>query len=50
MAAQNHGQVIYECAEHTANADTICTRRLLEPIKLLGRKDRARFFHPKHLR
>lgn len=44
LAAQSHVQVSFETAEYTANADAIGTLRLLEAIKLLGLKDRTRFY------
>ena len=44
LAAQSHVQVSFETAEYTANADAIGTLRLLEAIKLLGLKERTRFY------
>jgi GDPmannose 4,6-dehydratase len=44
LAAQSHVQVSFETAEYTANADAIGTLRLLEAIKLLGLKDKSRFY------
>jgi GDPmannose 4,6-dehydratase len=44
LAAQSHVQVSFETAEYTANADAIGTLRLLEAIKLLGLRDRTRFY------
>lgn len=44
LAAQSHVQVSFETAEYTANADAIGTLRLLEAIKLLGLKDKTRFY------
>ena len=44
LAAQSHVQVSFETPEYTANADAIGTLRLLEAIRILGMKDRARFY------
>jgi GDPmannose 4,6-dehydratase len=44
LAAQSHVQVSFETPEYTANADAIGTLRLLEAIKLLGLKDKTRFY------
>ncbi len=44
LAAQSHVQVSFETAEYTANADAIGTLRLLEAIRLLGLKDKTRFY------
>lgn len=44
LAAQSHVKVSFETAEYTANADGLGTLRLLEAIRLLGLKDRARFY------
>jgi GDPmannose 4,6-dehydratase len=44
LAAQSHVQVSFETAEYTANADALGTLRLLEAIRLLGLKDKARFY------
>ena len=44
LAAQSHVQVSFETAEYTANADGIGTLRLLEAIRILGLKDRVRFY------
>ena len=44
LAAQSHVQVSFETAEYTANADALGTLRLLEAIRLLGLKDRTRFY------
>ena len=44
LAAQSHVQVSFETAEYTANADAIGTLRILEAIRLLGLKDRTRFY------
>ena len=44
LAAQSHVQVSFETAEYTANADGIGALRLLEAIRLLGLKDKVRFY------
>ena len=44
LAAQSHVQVSFETAEYTANADGLGTLRLLEAIRLLGLKDKTRFY------
>ncbi|MER9565100.1 GDP-mannose 4,6-dehydratase [Mesorhizobium sp. M0571] len=44
LAAQSHIQVSFETPEYTANADGIGTLRLLEAIRLLGLKDKTRFY------
>src|SRR5712672_2904212 len=44
LAAQSHVQVSFETPEYTANADALGTLRLLEAIRILGIKDRARFY------
>jgi GDPmannose 4,6-dehydratase len=44
LAAQSHVQVSFETPEYTANADGIGTLRLLEAIRILGLKDRSRFY------
>lgn len=44
LAAQSHVAVSFETAEYTANADALGPLRLLEAIKLLGLKDRTRFY------
>lgn len=44
LAAQSHVQVSFETAEYTANADGLGPLRLLEAIRLLGLKDRTRFY------
>ncbi len=44
LAAQSHVQVSFETPEYTANADAIGTLRLLEAIRILGLKDRTRFY------
>ncbi len=44
LAAQSHVQVSFETAEYTANADALGTLRLLEGIRILGLKDKVRFY------
>lgn len=44
LAAQSHVQVSFETPEYTANADALGTLRLLEAIRILGMKDRVRFY------
>lgn len=44
LAAQSHVQVSFETAEYTANADALGPLRLLEAIRILGMKDRVRFY------
>jgi GDPmannose 4,6-dehydratase len=44
LAAQSHVQVSFETPEYTANADGLGTLRLLEAIRILGMKDRIRFY------
>ncbi|MER8751185.1 GDP-mannose 4,6-dehydratase [Mesorhizobium sp. M1050] len=44
LAAQSHVQVSFETPEYTANADGIGTLRLLEAIRLLGLRDKTRFY------
>lgn len=44
LAAQSHVQVSFETPEYTANADAVGTLRLLEAIRILGMKDRVRFY------
>src|SRR5476651_2108150 len=44
LAAQSHVQVSFETPEYTANADGLGTLRLLEGVRILGLKDRIRFY------
>jgi GDPmannose 4,6-dehydratase len=44
LAAQSHVAVSFEEPEYTANADALGTLRLLEAIRLLGLRDRTRFY------
>jgi GDPmannose 4,6-dehydratase len=44
LAAQSHVKVSFDTPEYTANADGIGTLRILEAIRLLGLKDKVRFY------
>src|SRR5512137_1380279 len=44
LAAQSHVQVSFETPEYTANADALGTLRLLEAIRILNLKEKARFY------
>jgi GDPmannose 4,6-dehydratase len=44
LAAQSHVAVSFEEPEYTANADALGTLRVLEAIRVLGLKDRTRFY------
>jgi GDPmannose 4,6-dehydratase len=44
LAAQSHVQVSFETPEYTANADGVGTLRLLEAIRILGLKDKTKFY------
>jgi GDPmannose 4,6-dehydratase len=44
LAAQSHVQVSFETPEYTANADGLGTLRLLEAMRILGIKDKTRFY------
>jgi len=44
LAAQSHVQVSFETPEYTANADALGTLRLLEAIRILGLKEKTRFY------
>src|SRR6266704_2479505 len=44
LAAQSHVQVSFETPEYTANADALGTLRLLEAIRILGRRNQIRFY------
>jgi GDPmannose 4,6-dehydratase len=44
LAAQSHVMVSFETPEYTANADALGALRLLEAIRILGLKDRTRFY------
>jgi GDPmannose 4,6-dehydratase len=44
LAAQSHVAVSFETPEYTANADALGTLRLLEALRILGIKDKTRFY------
>jgi GDPmannose 4,6-dehydratase len=44
LAAQSHVYVSFETPEYTANADGLGTLRLLEAIRILGLKEKTRFY------
>ena len=44
LAAQSHVAVSFEVPEYTANSDALGTLRLLEAIRILGLKDKTRFY------
>jgi GDPmannose 4,6-dehydratase len=44
LAAQSHVQVSFETPEYTADSDGLGTLRLLEAIRILGMRDRVRFY------
>ncbi len=44
LAAQSHVMVSFETPEYTANADALGTLRLLEAIRILGLKEKTRFY------
>jgi GDPmannose 4,6-dehydratase len=44
LAAQSHVHVSFETPEYTANADALGTLRLLEAMRILGLKDKTRFY------
>ena len=44
LAAQSHVSVSFESPEYTANADGLGTLRLLEAIRILGLKEKTRFY------
>ncbi len=44
LAAQSHVAVSFEAPEYTANADALGTLRVLEAMRVLGLKDRSRFY------
>ena len=44
LAAQSHVKVSFETPEYTANADALGALRLLEAIRILGLKNRTRFY------
>ena len=44
LAAQSHVQVSFETPEYTANSDALGTLRILEAIRILGMKDKTKFY------
>jgi len=44
LGAQSHVAVSFESPEYTTNSDAMGTLRLLEAIRILGMKDRTRFY------
>jgi GDPmannose 4,6-dehydratase len=44
LAAQSHVAVSFEEPEYTANSDALGALRILEAIRILGLRDRARFY------
>ena len=44
LAAQSHVQVSFETPEYTANADGLGTLRILEAIRILGLKEKTKFY------
>src|SRR5690554_5869920 len=44
LAAQSHVKVSFDTPEYTANSDGIGTLRILEAIRLLGLKDKTKFY------
>ena len=44
LAAQSHVAVSFEEPEYTANSDALGTLRVLEAIRILGLKDKTRFY------
>jgi GDPmannose 4,6-dehydratase len=44
LAAQSHVQVSFETPEYTANSDALGPLRILEAIRILGIKDKVRFY------
>jgi len=44
LGAQSHVKVSFESPEYTANSDALGTLRILEAIKLLGLKDKTKFY------
>jgi GDPmannose 4,6-dehydratase len=44
LAAQSHVHISFQTPEYTANADALGPLRLLEAIRILGIKDRVRFY------
>ena len=44
LAAQSHVKVSFETPEYTANSDALGTLRILEAIRILGLKDKTKFY------
>jgi GDPmannose 4,6-dehydratase len=44
LGAQSHVMVSFETPEYTANSDALGTLRMLEAIRLLGLKDKTKFY------
>jgi len=44
LAAQSHVQVSFETPEYTANSDALGVLRILEAIRILGMKDKTKFY------
>jgi GDPmannose 4,6-dehydratase len=44
LAAQSHVKVSFETPEYTANSDALGTLRLLEAVRLLGLRERTKFY------
>lgn len=44
LAAQSHVAVSFETPEYTANSDALGTLRMLEAIRILGLRERTRFY------
>jgi GDPmannose 4,6-dehydratase len=44
LAAQSHVQVSFDTPEYTANADALGALRLLEAVRILGMRERVRFY------
>ena len=44
LAAQSHVQVSFETPEYTANSDALGTLRILEAIRILGLKEKTKFY------
>jgi len=44
LAAMSHVRVSFDMPEYTANSDALGTLRLLEAIRILGLKDKTRFY------
>src|SRR6201996_2083597 len=44
LAAQSHVKVSFDTPEYTANADAICTLRILEAVRILKMEEKVRFY------